>query len=281
MHPELGDQQPPAWGGAFGLPCQLKQGGGKPRTGQLPGSRCVLRGALGDPVRQQGQEHVGLAVEPGVDHPLEEARLIGDLLQRHGVIPAGHEHRKAAASSSARLRSFCSARDRRGLIPLIFKYHRYQHQMRAPAQAERSPRHTTSPPPPHPRRQARCACQVRPTWRRRHPSPPAPKPPARYHAGLPLLQPAPDWPDLCPLRDTKVAAYAGRVDRDLSPSQDSGHTEPPPCSPCVAGAHDPADDPLEFLAQLGDWPRAQPAISPPGSSSPWARRKACTRGRPP
>ena len=222
MHPELGDQQPPVWGGAFGLPCQLKQGGGKPRTGQLPGSRCVLRGALGDPVRQQGQEHVGLAVEPG-DHPLRGARLISDLLKRHGVIPAGHEHRKAAASSSARLRSFCSARDRRGLIPLIFKYHRYQHQMRAASTGGKipTPYHepsTTSPTTPGRVRMSGEADVAAAT-----PQPPAPKPPARYHAGLPLLQPAPDWPDLCPLRDTKVAAYAGRVDRDLSPSQHSGH----------------------------------------------------------
>src|SRR5262249_37054452 len=51
----------------------------------------VLRRAFLDPGLQQGQEQVGLAVELRVDHALGKASLVGDLLQRRGMVAASQE----------------------------------------------------------------------------------------------------------------------------------------------------------------------------------------------
>ena len=91
VDPELGDQQPPAGRGPL-LPLgQVEHGGEVPGAGQLPGQPGVLPGPLGDPVLEQGQEHVGLAGEARVHRALGEARLIGDLLQGRGVVAAVEE----------------------------------------------------------------------------------------------------------------------------------------------------------------------------------------------
>ena len=84
-----------------------------------------------------------------------------------------------------------------------------------------------------------------------------PQPPSAEAAGpisrwLPLLQPA--------ARTGLIFAHYGtpRSQHTLAEStgicrrpRTQGTTEPPPCSPWSAGLHDPADDPLEFLASWG------------------------------
>ena len=92
MEPELGDQQPPARRAALGPLGQVDHGGEVPGTGQILGQLGVLPGPLGDPVLEQGQEHVGLAGEARVHRALGEARLVGDLVQGRGEIAPLQEH---------------------------------------------------------------------------------------------------------------------------------------------------------------------------------------------
>ena len=92
VDPELGDQQPPARRAALGPLGQVEQRGEVPGASQFPGQLRVLRGPLGDPVLEQGQEHVGLAGEARVHRALGEARLVGDLVQGRGVVAPLQEH---------------------------------------------------------------------------------------------------------------------------------------------------------------------------------------------
>ena len=90
--PELGDQQPPARRAALVPLGLVEQRGEVPGASQLAGQLRVPRGPLGDPVLEQGQEHVGLAGEARVHRALGEARLVGDLVQGRGVVAPLQEH---------------------------------------------------------------------------------------------------------------------------------------------------------------------------------------------
>ena len=91
VHAELDQQQPPVELGAVAAGRVLAQHPHPLRAGQALGQPRVLRRPLGDPLLQQGQEQVGLVAEPGLHHAPGEPRLVGDLIQRGGVIAAGQE----------------------------------------------------------------------------------------------------------------------------------------------------------------------------------------------
>ena len=92
VEPELGDQQPPARRAALVPLGLVEQRGEVPGASQFAGQLRVPRGPLGDPVLEQGQEHVGLAGEARVHRALGETRLVGDLVQGRGVVAPLQEH---------------------------------------------------------------------------------------------------------------------------------------------------------------------------------------------
>ena len=88
---ELDQQQPPVQLGTVAPGRVLAQHPHPLRAGQALGQSRVLGRTLGDPFLEQGQEQVGLVAEPGLHHAPGESRLVGDLIQRGGVVAAVQE----------------------------------------------------------------------------------------------------------------------------------------------------------------------------------------------
>jgi hypothetical protein len=91
VHAELDQQQPPVQLGAVAPGRVLAQHPPPLRAAQRPGQPGVLGRPLGDLFLQQRQEQVGLVAEPGLHHAAGEPGLVGDLIQRGGVVAAGQE----------------------------------------------------------------------------------------------------------------------------------------------------------------------------------------------
>ena len=92
VHPELGDEQPPALLRLRQLDPGPHHDGDGVGAGLAHRDAPVLLGPLGDALVEQREEEVGLARELRVDDALGEAGGLGDLVDRCGVIAAFEEH---------------------------------------------------------------------------------------------------------------------------------------------------------------------------------------------
>jgi len=114
---ELDQQQPPVKLDTVargGMPTQHPH---RLRAAQPLGQPRILGRTLLDSFLEQGQEQVGLVAEPGLHYPPGESRLVGDLIQRDGLVAAGQEDPAGRRlGTRPRFRLFCSARLRRFIL---------------------------------------------------------------------------------------------------------------------------------------------------------------------